>query len=95
MVLSNKTYDILKWVTILGYPIYELIKNTYEAIITGDPMAITYAVISGIMAIIGIILKNSCNNYNNAQFGSVAVVSKEDVTETVDESEYEGTTDED
>ena len=48
-----------------------------------------------VSTLLGVFVGISRSNYNNAQFGSIAVVSKEDVTETIDESEYEGTTDED
>lgn len=67
MKLSNKAYDILKWVMILAVPLCTFITGIIQAIQTGDPIAIMTAVLGGLSTFIGAIIKASDIQYKKEE----------------------------
>ena len=63
MKLSSKAYYILKWTMILAVPLCTFIIGIIQAVQTGDPIAITTAVLGGLSTFIGAIIKASDIQY--------------------------------
>lgn len=63
MKLSDKAYQILKWTMILAAPICTFIVGIIQAVQTGDPIAITTAVLGGLGTLAGIVIKASDIQY--------------------------------
>lgn len=63
MKLSNKLYNILKWIMILAGPVATFILGIIAAVQTGDPAAIVTAVFGGLGTLAGIVIKVSDVNY--------------------------------
>ena len=63
MKLPDKVYDILKWVMLLAVPVSTFIIGIYQAVLTGDPVAIILAICGGLETLIGVILKISDSFY--------------------------------
>ena len=61
--LSDQAYYVLKWVSILAVPLCTFITAVVASILTGDAMAITTAVISGLGTLAGAIIKASDIEY--------------------------------
>ena len=63
MRLSDKAYQILKWIMILASPFCTFVTGLIVAIQTADPVAITTAVIGGLGTFVGCIIKASDTQY--------------------------------
>ena len=64
MKLSNKTYDILKWVSLLAIPLVTLIMSVSEAI--GFEYGSTIAaIVSALGVFAGAVIKISTENFYN------------------------------
>ena len=66
MKLPNKVYDVLKWIMFLGVPVATFIIGILEAInpdIAAYAGPIITAVLGGLSALAGIIIKISDGNY--------------------------------
>jgi uncharacterized membrane protein YqgA involved in biofilm formation len=67
MKISNKTYDIMKWIMLLATPLCTFILGIIAAIQTGDVAAIITAVLGGIGTLAGTIIKISDTTYRKEQ----------------------------
>lgn len=63
MKLSNKMYDILKWVSLLAIPLVTLIMSISEAVGFGYGSTVA-AIVSAIGVFAGAVIKISTDNYN-------------------------------
>lgn len=66
MRLPDKVYDVLKWVMFLGVPISGFVISIYQAVQTGDPVAILTAVFGGLASLAGVIIKISDSEYKKS-----------------------------
>ena len=66
MVLPDKIYNAMKWIMFLGVPIGTFIISVYQAILTGDVVAIITAIFGGIATLAGVIIKISDSFYKQS-----------------------------
>ncbi|WP_100065105.1 phage holin [Miniphocaeibacter massiliensis] len=63
-MISNKTYDILKWVAILLLPALSALVGTVGAAVSFEYTEIAVIVINAIAVFIGSVIKVSTDKYN-------------------------------
>ena len=64
MKLSNKTYDILKWVSLLAIPLVTLIMSVSEAV-GFEQGSVIAAIVSALGVFAGAVIKISTDNFYN------------------------------
>jgi len=63
MILKDSVYNALKWIMFLGVPISTFIIGIYQAVQTGDVVAIITSVFGGLATLAGVIIKISDAEY--------------------------------